>query len=112
MNPNTIAAPVVDAISGALASGGVLVQQHGGGMMGGGTAGSSWGITGGWSIPWLLLLLGLVVLVAYVAANAGSSGGGDGSTDEAIAELRRRYARGDLSDDEFEERRRTLRRGS
>jgi putative membrane protein len=55
-------------------------------------------------VPLLLLLLG----VAYVArALFGDEGG---ATDPAMAELRRAYARGDLTDEEFERRREQLRR--
>jgi putative membrane protein len=79
----------------------------GGPMMGGGMWGGS---ASGW---WLLVgLLGrvltLLVLVGvgyfvYRALTASGDGG-----DEALEELRLAYARGDLSDEEYERRRETL----
>lgn len=70
-----------------------------------------WGGTGG-RLPWLwgvgMLLAWLVPLVGagyllYRAARSGSS-----AADPALEELRLAYARGDLSEEEFEERREKL----
>lgn len=85
-----------------------LAQPHGGGTMGG-----SWGLFGGWL--WPLLLVGLVALLIYGLFGAVGSGDGGranrgGRTDRALEELRERYARGELSREEFDERRRTLER--
>ena len=80
---------------------------YGGGMMGGGMMGGTWGpaggagMLGGWLV-WPLLLVGLVLLLVY--GLAGREDRGDG----ARAELRARYARGDLSDEEYVSRRETL----
>lgn len=81
-----------------------------GGMMGYGGMMGGYGSTGGW---WSILgslvpILFLLVLVGggYVLlrrTNEDPSG-----QDAAIAELRRAYARGDLSDEEFERRRERL----
>jgi len=80
----------------------------GGPMMGGGT----WdgGTAPGW---WLLagllgrvLTLLVVVGVGYLVYRALTGS----SDDDALAELRLAYARGDLSDDEYERRRETLKR--
>lgn len=62
-----------------------------------------WGI--GMALVWLVVLAGLGYLLLR-----GLSGG-ERDDDPALRELRMAYARGDLSDDEFEERRETLRRG-
>jgi putative membrane protein len=90
----------------------------GGGTMGGPTMGGHmWGggmWDGGAAPTWVVLagllfrLLTLVVLVGagYVAYRALSGRGDDG--DAAIAELRMAYARGDLTDEEYERRRETL----
>jgi putative membrane protein len=85
----------------------------GGGMMGGGMwGGHMWsdGSVPGW---WLLVgLLGraltlLVVLgVGYLIYRALT--GSEGGPDEAMAELRLAYARGDIDDEEYERRRKTL----
>ena len=85
-------------------------------MMGG------WGMhgTGGeWNSLWmlptmvipLLLLLGLGYLVYRTVASGGEQTGRPTSRREsAIAELRTAYARGELTDEEFERRRETLQR--
>ncbi|WP_049913522.1 SHOCT domain-containing protein [Haloferax prahovense] len=71
----------------------------GGGMMGGG-----FGMFGGGMFLWPLLLIGLGLLVYYAVSDRNESA----SSDEALETLRKRYARGELSDEEFEERKRTL----
>lgn len=96
---------------------------HGGTNSGMGSGG--WGSFGGLGLIWPLLLLGLLAVLIY-----GLVGGISGTreersrekgtsqvrevvpareSDRALAELRERYARGELSDEEFENRRRTLR---
>ena len=75
-----------------------------GGTMGGfGGLGVSplWGI--GMMLVWLVILVGGGYLVYRWASGTGSTG-----TDPALEELRLAYARGDLSEDEFEERRSRL----
>jgi putative membrane protein len=54
-------------------------------------------------VPLLLVLLA----VAYVARSLSRDAGG--AADPALDELRRAYARGDLTDEEFERRRERLR---
>lgn len=76
----------------------------GGGMMGGvGGSGASpiWGY--GMSIVWLLVFIG----IGYVVYR-GAVGRETASTDSAMAELRLAYARGDITQEEFEVRRATL----
>lgn len=109
-----------------------VVLQMGGGQMGPSQMGNGMG-PGGWGFGWgftgfavMLLLLGAVV---YVLARAFSDGGGmrsggsgrmadsrathdhGGRTgeDPAMVELRERYARGDIDDEEFERRTQRLR---
>ena len=77
-----------------------------GGMMGGfggGTVSPMWGI--GMSLFWLLVLLGVGYLVYK-----GLVGSGTDTTDPALEELRLTYARGELSEEEFEDRRAKLSR--
>ena len=82
------------------------------GMMGwwwnGGMAGGLsplWGV--GMMLVWVLVLGGSgYLLYRGFAGRAGSSG----TTDPALRELRMAYARGDLSEEEFEERRTKLSR--
>lgn len=89
-----------------------------GGMMGGyggfGGPMGGFGGTGGWSLLGFLPLVGLLLLIGggiYLATRAANRDGKAPASDGALAELRLAYARGDLSDDEFERRREVLRRG-
>lgn len=83
------------------------------GMWGGGWSHMAdtgmWGAGGGawvWVVMWLvpLVVLGGLGYLLY----RGLAGTTDESADPAIEELRRAYARGDLSDEEFERRRQRL----
>ncbi|WP_435362939.1 SHOCT domain-containing protein [Haloarchaeobius sp. DYHT-AS-18] len=92
-----------------------------GGMMGMGMAGSgaTWhdhwmGFDGQWSWWWFAAsLLGRLLVLAVVIGGGyllvKSLGGGQPS-DSALDELRRAYARGDLTDEEFDRRRERLER--
>jgi putative membrane protein len=85
----------------------------GGGMMGGGMWGghNDGGVSGWWVLVGLVgrvLTLLVVVGVGYLLYRALTESG-DGA-DEAMDELRLAYARGDLSDEEYERRRETLER--
>lgn len=71
--------------------------------------GGMWGGTGTpwpWLVMWLVFLA-VVIGLGYLLYRAlrGPTGR---ETDAALEELRLAYARGDLSDEEFEERRRRL----
>ena len=86
---------------------GSALAQGGSGAYGGGMMDSGWGMFGGWSFLWLLLLVGVVALV--VSLFSGNERTQDGKqADRAYEELRKQYARGKLSDEEFEKRRRKL----
>lgn len=70
--------------------------------------GSTWGgMGGGWMLlPWLVvvvLLVGGAVALSRLASDAEEG-------DAALEELRLAYARGDLTDEEYEERRERLER--
>lgn len=81
----------------------------GGPMMGGGMWGDQTG-SGWWVLAGLLgrvLTLLVVVGVGYFVYRALTA---SGDTDDALEELRLAYARGDLSDEEYERRRETLER--
>ncbi|USZ72636.1 SHOCT domain-containing protein [Natronosalvus halobius] len=79
------------------------------GMWGGGHMGSGpWDGTGmpwSWLAMWALLLA-IVVASGYLLYRALTSRGGE--TDPALEELRLAYARGNLSEEEFETRRTRL----
>ncbi|WP_136718370.1 SHOCT domain-containing protein [Halorientalis salina] len=81
---------------------GMMGWSWGNGMAGG--LSPMWGI--GMMVGWLVVLLG----IGYFLYNGVVSGfRGDGASDPALEELRLAYARGDLTDEEFEERHSRLR---
>lgn len=88
-----------------IAATGTATAHGSGGMMGGG-----WGLFGGamglWGLLWMGLLLGVPLYLAYSLLGRGS----DEGDDQPVSVLRERYARGELSDDEFERRREQLER--
>lgn len=73
----------------------------GGGMMGAG----GFGMLGGGMFLTPILLVGLIVYLVYQSGNETRSI----SSPDAMDTLRERYARGELTDEEYEERMRTLR---
>lgn len=96
------AALALVAVDPALAYGGA-------GMMGGGTAGPTAGF-GFVGMLWPLLLLGGLIAVVYWAADSGAGGVGSSESDTALDTLHERYARGEMTEDEFAQRRRRLER--
>ena len=101
--------------AGLLGTVGTASAQHGGGAMGGGYGG--FGIPGFGLVFWVLVALGVVGLLAYARDERGSrrtakakAGPEQGRTDRALETLRERYARGELTDEEFERRRAELER--
>ena len=67
-----------------------------------------WDGSGGWVGMLLVMVIPLVIIlgVGYLIYQSLTADGSD--TDDALAELRKAYARGDLSDEEFETRRERL----
>ncbi|MFB6086632.1 MAG: SHOCT domain-containing protein [Halodesulfurarchaeum sp.] len=81
--------------------GGILLiplVSMGGGFMGAG------GMMGGGMFLWPILFLGVIAWHFYRSRTRT----GSGSQKTALTELRERYARGDISEEEFEKRRETL----
>jgi putative membrane protein len=73
-------------------------------MMGGGNWGLFGGAMGLWGLLWMGLLVGVPLYLVYSLLDRGSGG-----TDERpLSVLRDRYARGELSDEEFETRRENI----
>lgn len=73
------------------------------------------GMTGGWMgiwmlfgmVFWILVIVGIVLLVVWVVQKA--VGGGAGRIEGSALELlKKRYARGEISKEEFEEKKRDL----
>lgn len=81
-----------------------------GGYAGGGAMGTSWGGFGGaiglWGLLWVGILVGLPLYVVYSLRTRGS----DGGDERSLSVLRERYARGELTDEEFDRRRERLQR--
>lgn len=75
----------------------------------GGGMGGTW--TYGFVGPFLgLLVMGVIVYVLWTAVNGGNDRmNHQRTTNDAMETLRARYARGEIDDDEFEERARRLR---
>ncbi|AAV44580.1 MULTISPECIES: SHOCT domain-containing protein [Halobacteriales] len=83
---------------------------HGSGSYGGGMMGGGWGLFGGamglWGFLWMGLLIAVPLYIVYALLNRGSGG----NEEQSLSVLRERYARGELSDDEFDRRREQLER--
>ncbi|MBX0297684.1 SHOCT domain-containing protein [Haloarcula nitratireducens] len=98
-----LAVPLLVAATGTAAAHGG--ESYGGGMMGGG-----WGLFGGamglWGLLWMGLLIAVPLYLVYALLNRET----DGDDEGPLSVLRERYARGELSDDEFERRREQLER--
>jgi putative membrane protein len=90
----------------AVASG--TVAAHSGGSYGGGMMGGGWGLFGGtmglWGLLWMGLLIAIPVYLAYALLTRNS----DSRENRPLSVLRERYARGELSEEEFEQRRTKL----
>lgn len=82
-------------------------------MMGMWGGGHMWGWDGQTVSVWAMLLMWLVPLAVILAIGyllyRGLIASGDQSSDAALEELRLAYARGDLTDEEFEARQERLR---
>lgn len=106
----------------------LTVLQAGGGQMGNGMGPGGWGFGYGFvGLAVMLLFVGTVVYLLVRAFGGGDrtrtdgrgdttarsrptgGGGPTGDDDLALAELRERYARGEIDDEEFERRAQRLR---
>jgi len=90
------------------------------GMMGAGPMmGGTWGghMWGDGTIPTWMIIAGIVMQLLFLATLIGggyliyqSIAGNESDSDQALEELRLAYARGELTDDEYEQRREALKR--
>ncbi|MDS0474618.1 SHOCT domain-containing protein [Natrinema sp. 1APR25-10V2] len=80
---------------------------HGGGSYSGSMMGG-WGIFGGGMGLWGLLWMGLLIAAPLYLVFALARRGGDNTDERSLSVLRERYARGELTDDEFERQREQL----
>lgn len=90
---------------GMMGYGSMMGGMWGGGMWGDGTV-SGWMFVVG--VVLQLLFLAAIVVGGYLVYKAVAGGGSD--SDEALEELRLAYARGELTDEEYEQRREALER--
>jgi putative membrane protein len=75
-------------------------------MMGGG-AGWGWGLGFGWIFMilfWGLIILGIVALAKWLFSSAGSGASGKGT----LEILKERYARGEITREQYEQMRKDL----
>ncbi len=95
---------IVPLVFGAVSGG----QYGGWGMMGPGMMG---GFGWGWLMPiFMILFWGLVIwgIVALVRGLSGSRGSDSSTTDSALEVLKKRYARGEINKEEYEEKKKDL----
>lgn len=98
-----LAVPLLVATTGTAAA---MGGGYGGGMMGGSSGGLFGGAMGLWGLLWMGLLIAVPLYLVYALLNRGSGG----NNEQSLSVLRERYARGELSDDEFDRRRKQLER--
>lgn len=119
---NTRLVTIVLAILGAIVIFPILFMSFGmmGGMWGGGMWGGGMGGGGMWAdgtVPGWVFVVGIVMRLLFLAALIGGGylvyravTGSESDSDQALEELRLAYARGELTDDEYEQRREALER--
>jgi putative membrane protein len=59
-------------------------------------------------IFWIAVIVGIVLLIRWLIVSTRTAGHGTSSGDSALEILKRRYARGEIDKQEFEERKRDL----
>ncbi|MEE9611130.1 MAG: SHOCT domain-containing protein [Desulfatiglandales bacterium] len=78
------------------------------GMMGWGYGGMGWF----WQILmmafWIAVIVGIIFLIRWLVVSARTGSQGTTSGDSALEILKRRYARGEINKEEFEEKKRDL----
>ncbi len=83
-------------------------EGHGGGW------GMGPGMMGGYGfmgiIFWIVIIVGIIFLVKYLMQGGGKMGGKGASGNSALEILEQRFARGEIDQEEFETKKRELRR--
>lgn len=110
MNQNMKTALIIGGIIVAL----LLVLPSVFGLISG-WQGGGWGMMGGFSWMWLMpvfwiLFLGLIIwaVVAAVRGSSESRSSDSSKADSALEVLKKRYARGEINKEEFEEKKKDL----
>ncbi len=82
-------------------------QGPGPGMMG-------WGYGMGWfgmilmALFWIAVIVGIIFLIRWIVVSTGGKGHAVTSEDSPLEILKRRYARGEINKEEFEQKKRDL----
>lgn len=98
---------LLTVLSHILAQGRGYDWGHGPGMMG-------WGYGMGWFggiimiAFWIAVIVGIVLLIRWLVISTRSTGQSTHHEDSALEILKRRYARGEIGKEEFEEKKRDL----
>jgi putative membrane protein len=91
----------------ALAQGRGYGWGPGSGMMG-------WGYGMGWfgmilmGLFWVAIIVGIIFLIRWLFISTGTKGYRAGSEDSALDILKKRYARGEINKEEFEQKKKDL----
>ena len=87
-------------MGGGMMDGGMMGMMMGGGMMDGGTMGVTLFVL----LPWLLLVVGVVAMVVWLFQRGGSASQALATGPRAALDIaRERYARGEISREEYEQ---------
>ncbi len=74
--------------------------------------GWGFGMAGFWNIImlafWVAVIVGIIFLIRWLVVSTGGPGRSARSEDSALEILKRRYARGEVNKEEFEEKKRAL----
>jgi putative membrane protein len=77
-------------------------------------SGMGWGYGMGWFWNiimvafWIAVIVGIIFLIRWLVVSTGGSGRSARSEDSALDILKRRYARGEINKEEFEEKKKAL----
>jgi putative membrane protein len=97
----------------AIFSGDALAQWRGSGW-GHGPGMMEWGYGMGWigmiimAVFWIAVIVGIIFLIRWLVLSARAEGQKAHHEDSAIEILRKRYARGEINKEEFEEKKKDL----
>jgi putative membrane protein len=94
-------------------AGNALAQWRGyGGHMGPGMMGWGYGMGWFWTIImvvfWIAVIVGIIFLIKWLVISMGTGGRAVRSEDSPLEILKRRYARGEIEKQEFEEKKKDL----